>query len=320
MRVQANLPDALPGQNVLFLLFGDVELTPETSTELVSTESDEEPDPVSAFRLRSGIGAPLCDSAPPDGLLIQTPHGVGRVELSINGVDVSLGSTVFFTAQENDYLTVSALEGAALVSTEDGESIALAGSQVQIPLDEDLQAADAPMLPQPYDAETFDGLPLEALDRPVDVHPPLTDDEIDLIQQMVLDGNSLALLPENTPTATSTSECTDTPCETAPSRTPTQSDSGAQGLGEGGQPTSTRTPNASTSTTGATVRPTNTPQPTIPPTSRPTNTPQPTIPPTDPPPPTNTAVPPTDPPPPTNLPPTDPSPPTDPPPTPTNCP
>src|SRR5690606_30892948 len=113
MRVQANLPDALPGQNVLFLLFGDVELTPETSTELVSNPSeDETQQPISAFRLRSGIGTPFCDSAPPDGLLIQTPHGVGRVELTINGVDVSLGSTVFFTAHENEYLTVSTLEGA----------------------------------------------------------------------------------------------------------------------------------------------------------------------------------------------------------------
>src|SRR5690606_590452 len=53
MRVQANLPDSLPGQNVLFLLFGDVELSPE-----LSLASNVSTPPVSAFRLRSGVGAP----------------------------------------------------------------------------------------------------------------------------------------------------------------------------------------------------------------------------------------------------------------------
>lgn len=295
MRVQANLPDALPGQNVLFMLFGDVELTPDTSSELVSAETDESPEPVRAFRLRSGIGAPLCDSAPPDGLLIQTPHGVGRVELTLNGVDVNLGSTVFFRAQESGYLTVSTLEGAALVSAEDGESIAVAGSEVQIPLDEDLQASAPPMLPQPYDAEALMSLPLEALDRPVEVHPPLSSEEIEALHQAIEDGDLRSLLPENTPTATErpTSECQDASCSSQPTNTATHSGStGSGGSGQTSDPLPTNT------------RPPNSPVPTNPPTSRPTDPPPPTNsplpPPTDPPPPT--AVPPTSAPPPTNCP------------------
>jgi hypothetical protein len=202
MRVQANLPDALPGQNVLFLLFGDVELSPEPSLQLASRYSNVSTPPVNAFRLRSGVGAPQCDTVPPDGVLIQTPHGVGRVELTINGVDLSLGSTVYFTAQESGYLTVTTLEGSALVTTEDGESLALAGSQVQVPLDEDLQPAAPPMMPEAYEIAALEDLPVEALERPVEIHPPLTEDEIEAVQQAVLGGEAQALLPEVTPEVT----------------------------------------------------------------------------------------------------------------------
>jgi hypothetical protein len=198
LRVQANLPNNLPGQNVLFMLFGDVEFAPESSAQLVSTEPAESREPVRAFRLRTGVGAPLCDSAPPDGLLVQTPHGAGRVELTINGVELSLGSTVFFRAQENRYLTVSTVEGAALVHAAGGESIAHAGSEVQVPLDENLQPSAPPMLPQPYDAEALNSLPLAALERPVEVHPPLSPEEVLVIQQTVLDGDTCAFLLETT--------------------------------------------------------------------------------------------------------------------------
>jgi hypothetical protein len=198
MRVQANLPDTLPGQNVLFLLFGDVELDPEPSSQLVSSVSNVSREPARAFRLRSAIGAPLCDTAPPDGLLIQTPHGLGRVELTINGVDLSLGSTVFFRAQENRSLTVSTLEGSALLSTPYGETLALAGTEVQIPLDENLEPAAVPLLPQPYDAAELTLLPLEALDRQVEVQPPLSPEEVLDVQQAVLDGEACAYLLETT--------------------------------------------------------------------------------------------------------------------------
>ena len=202
MRVQANLPNSLPGQNVLFLLFGDVELAPEAASQFVSTNSTVPSEPVRAFRLRSGVGAPLCDDAPLDGLLIQTPHGVGRVELTINGVDLNLGSTVFFRAQESGYLTVSTLEGSALVSTEDGDSLALAGSQVQVPLNENMQPAAPPMLPEAYDLEALSHLPLAALERPVEIHSPLTDKEIEQVQQAILEGEVLTLLPEVKPEPT----------------------------------------------------------------------------------------------------------------------
>jgi hypothetical protein len=87
MALQVNLPNTLPGQNVTFILFGDVEL------ENAATTAQS---PLQAFYLRTGIGAPACEEAPESGLLVQTPEGVEEVLFNINGVDVSLGSTVLF--------------------------------------------------------------------------------------------------------------------------------------------------------------------------------------------------------------------------------
>jgi hypothetical protein len=188
MRVQANLPDTLPGQNVLFLLFGDVELTPELP-QLILDNSQAS---VNAFRLRTGVTAPQCDAAPPDGIIIQTPHGAGRIELTLNGVDLSLGSTVYFSAQASGYLAVNTLEGSAQVNAAGIESYAPAGTVVYVPLNEDLTATAPPLLPQPYDATELNRLPLAALERPIRVHPPLLPEEVIAVQQTVLESRANA--------------------------------------------------------------------------------------------------------------------------------
>lgn len=220
MRVQANLPDSLPGQNVLFMLFGDVELTPISSTELADASLTEpllEPlRAATAFRLRTGIGSPLCDTAPRDGLLVQTPHGHGRVEMTINGVDVNLGSTVFFHMSDENTLTVSTLEGSALLNAAGGESLALAGSEVSVPMNENLEPAAPPSLPQPYAPEALHALPLSSLDRPVEVHPALSSEEVAVVQQAVLEGRAAELLPEIIEVAAEPTACPGSSC--APGR------------------------------------------------------------------------------------------------------
>src|SRR5690606_1972680 len=188
MRIQANLPDTLPGQNVLFLLFGDVELSPE----LPQRVSADSPAAVNAFRLRTGVSAPRCDAAPPDGLIIQTPEGAGRIELTLNGVDLSIGSTVYFQAQENGYLAINTLEGAVQVNATGVESVAPAGTVVYVPLDVNLQVAAPPLLPQPYNAAQLSQLPLAALERQIEVHPPLFPDEVIAVQQTVLENRANA--------------------------------------------------------------------------------------------------------------------------------
>ncbi|MEO1646076.1 MAG: hypothetical protein AAFR67_12880, partial [Chloroflexota bacterium] len=97
--LQADLPDTLPGQNVTMLLFGDVDL--QTSG--------------GAYYFTSGIGSPSCNQAP-SGILIQTPEGAGMVNLTINGINISLGSTAFLGTLEEDVLTVALLEGETTLS------------------------------------------------------------------------------------------------------------------------------------------------------------------------------------------------------------
>ena len=89
MKLQANIPDTLPGQNVTFLLFGDVEITNAVNPSISGDRT-----PMQAFYLRTGAGDAQCDEAPESGLLVQTPKGVGEVAFNVNGVDVQMGSTV----------------------------------------------------------------------------------------------------------------------------------------------------------------------------------------------------------------------------------
>ncbi|MBI5670177.1 MAG: hypothetical protein HZC41_19445 [Chloroflexi bacterium] len=176
MQLQANLPDTLPGQNVTFLLFGDVELTAAEPT-------DPNAAPMTAFYLQTGVGDAACEEAPESGLLVQTPEGMGEVTFNINGVDVDMGSTVFFQANETDGMTVSTLEGHAYVRAEGSEQVIVPGTWARIPMKRIvrgarrlLAAGGAPELPQAYEARArmLERLPLRLLKRRIQVAPPLT--------------------------------------------------------------------------------------------------------------------------------------------------
>jgi hypothetical protein len=133
MRLQANLPNTLPGQNITFLMFGDVEIRNAVSGD---DPPNTEIHAMQAFYLRTGIGDAPCEGAPQSGLVVQTPQGAGSVVFNINGVDVEMGSTVFFQADAEEGMMVSTLEGAAHVSDTLGSQPILAGTWVRIPLDE----------------------------------------------------------------------------------------------------------------------------------------------------------------------------------------
>ncbi len=108
MRVQANLPGTLPGQNVTFVLMGDVSLA---SDEENATES-----PMQAFYFTTGVGNPNCVDSP-NALIVQSPQGE-QVELTINGANVSLASTAFLTLAE----TPGGVQGIELTMAE-GEAV-----------------------------------------------------------------------------------------------------------------------------------------------------------------------------------------------------
>jgi hypothetical protein len=173
MRIQANLPDTLPGQNVTMLLFGDTEITPvDPATSGVG--------PMQAFYLKTGIGNAACEEVPSSGLLVQTPEGVEHIQLSVNGVQIQMGSTVFFQAQRDGNMTVTTVEGAARVEADGEIETAIAGTQVNVPLDENLLPTAAPESPIPYDEEEVVALPIDNLEREIEIAPPLSEDELNL--------------------------------------------------------------------------------------------------------------------------------------------
>jgi hypothetical protein len=118
LRLQANLPDTAPGQNVTMLLFGDVEVADGSKTAPSATESATALKPMQAFYFRSGVGQPACAQAPSDGILIQTPgEAKQKVVLVADEVRIELGSTVFLQAQATKELIVTTLQGSAQVTS-----------------------------------------------------------------------------------------------------------------------------------------------------------------------------------------------------------
>jgi hypothetical protein len=255
MRLQANLPDTLPGQNVTFLLFGDVQIEnageqplptleiaatgsinvragPSTNHAIVSSLStnqtldtngrndagdwlrveledeqtgwvfaslvtvdgdvdtldvvsaDDEPGaaygPMQAFYFQSGIGDSACVEAPDSGILIQTPHGAGSVDLLVNEVSIRLGSTAYLQAQPGDYMTVSVIEGRARIEALGTAVTAPAGTRVRVPLDGDGIASGEPERLEAYVEAELAALPVGlGVFDPVEVAPALTEAEIE---------------------------------------------------------------------------------------------------------------------------------------------
>ncbi len=158
-KAQANIPDTLPGQNVTFLLFGD------------TTVENPSPD-MRAVTISTGIGRLSCNNAPPSALLIQSPEGQ-KVAMTINGADVTLGSTVYLTSVINQKLTLATIEGGATISAFGTTQTILPGTQVELPLGNSigntsgLSVIGPPAPPEPFDTSDLSRIPLQLLPRPV---------------------------------------------------------------------------------------------------------------------------------------------------------
>lgn len=213
-RLQANLPDTLPGQNVTFIIFGDVELVNQVTPEQV--ESGEFT-PMQSFYLTTGIGDARCREAPESGLLVQTPRGVGEVSFVLNEVEISMGSTVLFQAATSHNLDVTVLEGSAALRTRRDTSVypVVAGMRFSMNITaDDWRIVPVPELPEPYELARLEALPLSLLDRPIEVRQPLEKTEFDaLIERWeageALCGDEAGLLPacENLPAIAGGTPC-----------------------------------------------------------------------------------------------------------------
>jgi len=274
MKVQANLPNSAPGQNVTFMLFGDTELrnaansvedqNPPTLTATISSSinanvrvgpnstmavlasipngvavtatgisSNSEwlriilpdsaveqqgwisrqlviPDgdtstlnviepgqpqfgPMQAFYLTTGIGQPSCDEAPENGLLVQTPKGVGEINLLVNEVEISMGSTVFLTAERNEdsdredgvnvrSMKVKTIEGTAITRVNGKTRVATGGSQFEVMYDDDGGIEDV-METVRLTEDEIDDLPYENLERELDDYEEISDEELDILDE-----------------------------------------------------------------------------------------------------------------------------------------
>lgn len=223
LRLQANLPGTIPGQNVTFLLFGDAEVVNAADSDSEYTA------PMQAFLFRSGINDAQCEQAPDSGMLIQTPEGEAEVSLNVNGVDVSLGSTMVVqnvnpdamngdmmggdSTESDDRMSESSdagamgddgtgqqtppvvefsvLEGNATLTANGTTQMLEAGQWSNVTLDENLQPISPPSEPSSISADMLTGLPLSLLEREVDV------ESLPLEETMDMDSSSGMIVPQS---------------------------------------------------------------------------------------------------------------------------
>jgi hypothetical protein len=135
--------------------------------------------PMQAFYFTSGEDDSACPEAPNSGIVIQTPEGEAEVNLLINEVNIQIGSTVYFQAVPGAQMTVTVVEGEARVISHGVVQYAPAGSQLDIPMDEDMHPAGPPTSARPYRMEDVSSLPIGLLERAITIHPPMTPEEIE---------------------------------------------------------------------------------------------------------------------------------------------
>lgn len=162
IKAQANLPDNLPGQNVTLLVYGGAAL------------DNVSPD-MQAVILNTGVGGVTCADAPTAAVVVQSPDGT-QVNMKVNGANVTLGSTLYMTAIQNQELTIATIEGEGIVESAGVTRVVSPGSQVSLPMtaDNGLAVSGPPSEPEPFDSVPIQNAPLNLLERPIVVPPPIT--------------------------------------------------------------------------------------------------------------------------------------------------
>jgi hypothetical protein len=177
--VQVSLPDGLQTTGWVFAqilrISGDVNMLMVVDPNIPQYTS------MQAFRFRSDVLNTGCAAAPQSGILIQTPKDAGRVLLSINNVNVRIGSTAFIQAISGGLLTFHVLEGSALIDSQGGSVFIPAGARGTVQMNTDGLAAGVPMGPFPYDESAIVNLPINLLPNQITITPSLTQEQIDIL-------------------------------------------------------------------------------------------------------------------------------------------
>ncbi|MBE0690570.1 MAG: hypothetical protein IH587_10670, partial [Anaerolineae bacterium] len=180
--------------------------------------------PMQALYLETGSNSTNCEGVPENGVLIQTPDGVATVDLWVNEVKIRLGSTAFVQANAGDRMTIKMIEGSSQVEALGVDQFSVAGTQLEVPMSDSLQPSAPPSLPHAYDATTVQSIPVQVLERSIEVAPPLPQDQVDSLNRVNLADmeTPVAPSPTNTPTMTRTATAlpTNTPTVTRTSPPP----------------------------------------------------------------------------------------------------
>ncbi len=161
IKAQANLPDTAPGQNVTFLVMGDIS---------VETGSDGSA-PMQTFFFKTGIGNPDCDNAP-DSIVVQNPART-TINITVNGVEVELGSTAVFQFSSDQAMEILLVNGQADV-TSNGETVVLdSGFQTSIQSATSGETT-APSPPVAYDPAQIQYIPFNLLPEHIEIPTVMT--------------------------------------------------------------------------------------------------------------------------------------------------
>jgi hypothetical protein len=169
LRAQADLSNTIPGQNVTFLLMGDVSMTDNSG-------AIEGANPMQAFIFRPGVGDSNCEGVDYNTIVIDSPDNT-VVNLNINGVDVDLGSTAVLIDKPDNKIDILIIEGEGVVTAQGETVIVEEGNWTQIPMggESGVEAIGAPETPVPFPARRIAHIPFDllhagenvALNRPV---------------------------------------------------------------------------------------------------------------------------------------------------------
>jgi hypothetical protein len=131
LKMQANLPDTNPGQNVTFVLFGDTDLRPGLNH-------------TNSIYLSTGLGKLTCKQLPTSGVIVRAP-GKLKVAFTVNDVQISIASTILLRNDGNQ-MAVTNLEGAVEVSNQGVTQVLQPGQASDVPMS-GTQANGAPSAP-----------------------------------------------------------------------------------------------------------------------------------------------------------------------------
>jgi hypothetical protein len=182
LRLLANLPANNPGAGVTMVVFGNMSLAAAPGGAAME-----------AFYLKTA-GAPSCEALPVDGVMIQSPRGQQKVQLVANGVQLSIGSTVFLSVLDEDEngaprMKIRTLDGEVRATVGDQEIVIEAGEESGVEIQEgdeegeiepvgDLEEVHA------FDVDYFDEFPLDELPDELSL------EELEAEWELVGDGDS----------------------------------------------------------------------------------------------------------------------------------